>query len=67
MSAQDNSIRPVLAATLGIALFAAMDAVMKGGALAIGAVKGALACHSGMATFAEAGVSDSDEAVEPEP
>ncbi|MXO52210.1 EamA family transporter [Erythrobacter gaetbuli] len=37
MSAQDNSIRPVLAATLGIALFAAMDAVMKGGALAIGA------------------------------
>lgn len=37
MSAQDNSIRPVLAAALGIALFAAMDAVMKGGALAIGA------------------------------
>ena len=37
MSAQDDSIRPVLAATLGIALFAAMDAVMKGGALAIGA------------------------------
>ena len=37
MSAQDNSIRPVLAATLGIALFAAMDAVMKGGALVIGA------------------------------
>ena len=37
MSAQDNSIRPVLAATLGIALFAAMDAVMKGGAMEIGA------------------------------
>lgn len=29
-----------------------------GGALAIGIVKAALACHSGMATFAEAGVSD---------
>ena len=30
-----------------------------GGALAISIVKAALACHSGMATFAEAGVSDS--------
>ncbi len=30
-----------------------------GGALAIAVVKAALACHSGMATFAEAGVSDS--------
>ena len=29
-----------------------------GGALAIAILKGALACHSGMATFAEAGVSD---------
>ncbi len=29
-----------------------------GGALAIGIVKSALACHSGMATFAEAGVSE---------
>ena len=29
-----------------------------GGALAIGILKGALACHSGMATFAEAGVAD---------
>lgn len=29
-----------------------------GGALAISVVKAALACHSGMATFAEAGVSD---------
>jgi nicotinate-nucleotide--dimethylbenzimidazole phosphoribosyltransferase len=28
-----------------------------GAALALGVVKGALACHSGMATFAEAGVS----------
>ncbi|WP_422029709.1 nicotinate-nucleotide--dimethylbenzimidazole phosphoribosyltransferase [Roseovarius sp.] len=28
-----------------------------GGALAIGVLKGAVACHSGMATFAEAGVS----------
>ena len=28
-----------------------------GGALAIGVLKGALACHSGMATFGEAGVS----------
>ncbi|MEO1640740.1 MAG: nicotinate-nucleotide--dimethylbenzimidazole phosphoribosyltransferase [Pseudomonadota bacterium] len=31
-----------------------------GAALAIGVLKGAIACHSGMATFAEAGVSDSD-------
>ncbi|MHA6262416.1 nicotinate-nucleotide--dimethylbenzimidazole phosphoribosyltransferase [Arenibacterium sp. CAU 1754] len=29
-----------------------------GGALAINILKGAIACHSGMATFAEAGVSD---------
>lgn len=29
-----------------------------GGALAINILKGAVACHSGMATFAEAGVSD---------
>ncbi len=29
-----------------------------GGALAIGVLKAAVACHSGMATFAEAGVSD---------
>ncbi|WP_371223073.1 nicotinate-nucleotide--dimethylbenzimidazole phosphoribosyltransferase [Roseovarius sp. 2305UL8-3] len=29
-----------------------------GGTLAIGVLKAALACHSGMATFAEAGVSD---------
>ncbi len=29
-----------------------------GGALAIGVMKAALACHTGMATFAEAGVSD---------
>lgn len=29
-----------------------------GAALAIGVVKGAVACHSGMATFAEAGVND---------
>ncbi|WP_147106443.1 nicotinate-nucleotide--dimethylbenzimidazole phosphoribosyltransferase [Tateyamaria sp. syn59] len=29
-----------------------------GAALAIGILKGAIACHSGMATFAEAGVSD---------
>ncbi len=29
-----------------------------GAALAIGVLKGALACHSGMATFTEAGVSD---------
>ena len=29
-----------------------------GGALAIGLLKGAVACHSGMATFAEAGVSE---------
>lgn len=29
-----------------------------GAALAIGVMKGAIACHSGMATFAEAGVSD---------
>mgnify|MGYP002526658487 FL=1 len=30
-----------------------------GAALAIGILQGAIACHSGMATFAEAGVSDS--------
>ncbi|MEL7261305.1 MAG: nicotinate-nucleotide--dimethylbenzimidazole phosphoribosyltransferase [Pseudomonadota bacterium] len=30
-----------------------------GAALAIGILKGAVACHSGMATFAEAGVADS--------
>lgn len=30
-----------------------------GGALAIGVLQGAIACHSGMASFAEAGVSDS--------
>ncbi len=30
-----------------------------GGALAIGVMKAALACHSGMATFAQAGVSES--------
>ncbi len=29
-----------------------------GGALAIGVLKGAMACHAGMATFAQAGVSD---------
>ena len=29
-----------------------------GAALALGVLKGAIACHSGMATFAEAGVSD---------
>ena len=28
-----------------------------GGALAIGVLKGAIACHSGMSTFAEAGVA----------
>ncbi len=32
-----------------------------GAALAIGVLKGALACHSGMATFAEAGVSGAGE------
>ncbi|MFG1464427.1 nicotinate-nucleotide--dimethylbenzimidazole phosphoribosyltransferase [Xanthobacter sp. DSM 24535] len=31
-----------------------------GGALAVGIVKAAVACHRGMATFAEAGVSDKD-------
>ena len=29
-----------------------------GAALAIGVLKGAIACHSGMSTFAEAGVSE---------
>ncbi len=32
-----------------------------GAALAIGLVKAALACHSGMATFSSAGVSGKDE------
>ncbi|MDX1737020.1 MAG: nicotinate-nucleotide--dimethylbenzimidazole phosphoribosyltransferase, partial [Alphaproteobacteria bacterium] len=31
-----------------------------GAALALGIVKSAIACHTGMATFAEAGVSDKD-------
>ena len=31
-----------------------------GAALALGVLKGAIACHSGMASFAEAGVSDKD-------
>ncbi|MEM7470784.1 MAG: nicotinate-nucleotide--dimethylbenzimidazole phosphoribosyltransferase [Pseudomonadota bacterium] len=31
-----------------------------GAALAIGVLKGAVACHSGMATFAEAGVADAE-------
>lgn len=31
-----------------------------GAALAVGIIRGALACHTGMATFAEAGVSDKD-------
>ena len=31
-----------------------------GAAVAVGLVKAALACHTGMATFAEAGVSDKD-------
>ena len=31
-----------------------------GAALAVGILKGAVACHNGMATFAEAGVSDKD-------
>ncbi|MCW9035244.1 MAG: nicotinate-nucleotide--dimethylbenzimidazole phosphoribosyltransferase [Rhodospirillales bacterium] len=32
-----------------------------GAALALGLIKGAVACHAGMATFAEAGVSEKDE------
>ncbi len=32
-----------------------------GAALALGLLKGAVACHTGMATFAEAGVSEKDE------
>ena len=32
-----------------------------GAALAVGLVKAALACHTGMATFAEAGVCDKEE------
>ena len=31
-----------------------------GAALALGIVRGAAACHAGMATFDEAGVSDKD-------
>ena len=42
---------PIL--TLGMRLGEA-----SGGALAIAVLQGALACHSGMATFAEAGVSE---------
>ncbi|MEM8593144.1 MAG: nicotinate-nucleotide--dimethylbenzimidazole phosphoribosyltransferase [Pseudomonadota bacterium] len=36
-----------------------------GAALALGIIKGALACHSGMATFAEAGVSEGQSASAP--
>ena len=32
-----------------------------GAALAIGVIRGALACHAGMATFASAGVSGKEE------
>ena len=32
-----------------------------GGALAVGVVKAAVACHNGMATFAEAGVAGKEE------
>jgi nicotinate-nucleotide--dimethylbenzimidazole phosphoribosyltransferase len=31
-----------------------------GAALAVGIVKAALACHTGMATFGQAGVTDKD-------
>lgn len=51
----------VLLQRLGKAPLLALDMRLgegSGGALAIGIVKAALACHSGMATFAEAGVSD---------
>jgi len=43
--------RPIL--DLGMALGEG-----SGAALALGVLRGALACHNGMATFAEAGVSD---------
>ncbi len=37
MSASDSSLRPLLAAMAGVALFSAMDAALKGAAIAIGA------------------------------
>lgn len=50
-----------LLAALGKAPLLALDLRLgegSGAALAIGVLKGAVACHSGMATFAEAGVSE---------
>jgi nicotinate-nucleotide--dimethylbenzimidazole phosphoribosyltransferase len=56
--------RRLLAALGKVALF---DLGMRlgegsGAALAVGVLKAAVACHTGMATFAEAGVSDKDDA-----
>ncbi len=49
-----------LLARLGLVPLLSLDMRLgegSGGALAIGVLRGALACHAGMATFAEAGVS----------
>ena len=45
------------------AFLASQAAVLpkSGAALAVGIVKAAVACHNGMATFAEAGVAGKDE------
>lgn len=56
-----EAAHPLLLQNLGKAPLLSLDMRLgegSGGALAIGILKAALACHSGMATFAEAGVSD---------
>lgn len=56
-----EAAHPLLLQKLGKAPLLSLDMRLgegSGGALAIGILKAALACHSGMATFSEAGVSD---------
>lgn len=53
MSAGDHSFRPILATMVGIALFSAMDAVMKSASIAIGAYSAyLLRCAMGFALIA---------------
>lgn len=56
-----EAAHPALLAKLGKAPLLSLGMRLgegSGAALAIGVLKGAIACHSGMATFAEAGVSE---------
>ena len=53
---------PTVAQTVTLTRISALATRMPAGAgLAIGLLKGALACHTGMATFAQAGVSGRSE------